>query len=120
MGAIRREDVPVAIQTEDAEVRIAEAGEMAAAFFTLKQGADFGPALAGLPDDMCQCPHWGYILKGKIKMKTSSGDEYYEAGQAFYWPPGHSPSAMEDTEYIDFSPTEDFANVIRHITGDAG
>ena len=52
MSAITREDVPVAIQTEDAEVRIVEVGEMAAAFFTLKQGADFGPALAGLPDNM--------------------------------------------------------------------
>ena len=119
MGAITREDVPVTIETEDAEVRIVEVGEMAAAFFSLKQGADFGPALAGLPDDMCQCPHWGYIIKGRIKMKTKAGDEVYEAGQAFYWPPGHSPSAMEDSEYVDFSHREDFAAVIRHIMGGA-
>ena len=120
MTAIKREDVPVAIQTDDAEVRMSEVGEMTVAFFQLKKGADFGPALAGLPDDMCQCPHWGYVLKGRIKMKTTSGDEFYEAGEAFYWPPGHSPSAVEDTEYVDFSPSEDFAAVIRHIMGGAG
>src|SRR4029079_6295088 len=60
--AIKRDDVPVAIQTDDAEVRMSEVGEMTVAFFQLKKGADFGPALAGLPDDMCQCPHWGYVL----------------------------------------------------------
>ena len=117
MGAIKSEDVPVAIQTDDAEVRMQEVGQMTVALFRLKKGADFGPALAGLPDDMCQCPHWGYVLKGRIKMKTQSGDELYEAGQAFYWPPGHSPSALEDTESVDFSPSDDFAAVIRHITG---
>ena len=120
MGGIKREDLPVALETDDAEVRISEVGEMTLGFFRLKQGADFGPALAGLPDDMCQCPHWGYVLKGRIKMKTKSGDEFYEAGQAFYWPPGHSPSALEDSEYVDFSPSEDFAAVVRHITGGAG
>jgi hypothetical protein len=119
MGAIERDDLPVAIQTDDAEVRMSEVGEMTVAFFRLKEGADFGPALAGLPDDMCQCPHWGYILKGRIKMTTVSGDELYEAGQAFYWPPGHSPSALEDTEYVDFSPTDEFNHVINHITAAA-
>jgi hypothetical protein len=119
VGAIDHEDLPVTIQTDDAEVRMSDVGEMTVAFFRLKQGADFGPALAGLPEDLCQCPHWGYILKGRIKMKTRSGDEIYQAGQAFYWPPGHSPSALEDTEYVDFSPKEDFAAVIRHITGGA-
>jgi hypothetical protein len=119
MGAIKRDDVPVAIQTDDVELRMSEVGEMTVAFFRLKKGADFGPALAGLPDDMCQCPHWGYVLKGRIKMKTKSGVEFYEGGQAFYWPPGHSPSAVEDTEYVDFSPSEDFAAVIRHISGGA-
>lgn len=49
MGAIKREDLPIAIQTDDAEVRMSEVGEMTVAFFQLKQGADFGPALAGFP-----------------------------------------------------------------------
>jgi hypothetical protein len=120
VGAIDWEEVPVAIQTDDAEVRLSEVGEMTAAFFRLKRGADFGPALAGLPDDMCQCPHWGYVIKGRLKMKTRFGDEFYEAGQAFYWPPGHSPSAAQDTEYVDFSPSEAFAAVIRHVRGEGG
>jgi hypothetical protein len=39
VGAIKSEDVPVAIQTDDAEVRMQEVGEMTVAFFRLKEGA---------------------------------------------------------------------------------
>lgn len=119
MGVIKREDVPVAIQDDNAELRMSEVGEMTVAFMRLKKGADFAPALVGLPDDLCQCPHWGYLLKGRIKMKTKDGEEIYEAGQAFYWPPGHAPEALEDSEYVDFSPTEEFNTVIRHIQAQA-
>jgi hypothetical protein len=34
---------------------------MAAEYVQLPAGADFTPMLEGLPDDMCQCPHWGYV-----------------------------------------------------------
>ena len=86
-------------------------------FVEIQKGTDLGPALVGLPGDLCQCPHWGYMLKGRVMMRTESGEELYEAGQVFYWPPGHAPVALEDSEYVDFSPTEEFANVIRHLTG---
>ena len=117
MKAFEREEVPIAIETDDAELRTMEAGDMTVAFMTLKEGADFSPALAGLPGDSCQCPHWGYMLKGKLQMKTDDGDQVYEAGQAFDWGPGHVPVALEDTEYVDFSPTEEFQAVIKHIQG---
>jgi hypothetical protein len=118
MGAMTSNDLPVAIETEDAQLRTSEAGEMTVAFMHLHKGADFGPALVGLPDDLCQCPHWGYMLKGRLKMNTTGGEEIYEAGQAFYWPPGHAPVALEDCEYVEFSPTQEFAKVIRHIRGE--
>jgi hypothetical protein len=117
MRAIEREDVPVAIQDDNVELRMSEVGEMTVAFMKIKEGTDFAPALVGLPDDLCQCPHWGYMLKGRVKMKTKDGEQVYEAGQAFYWGPGHAPEALEDSEYVDFSPTEEFQAVIRHIQG---
>lgn len=76
---------------------------------------DLRPVLKGLPDDLCQCAHWGYILKGKVRMYTRTGHDDYEAGQAFYWAPGHAPEMLEDSEYVDFSPTRDFDEVIEHI-----
>jgi len=79
--------------------------------------AELGPALVGLPDDLCPCPHWGYLLSGRLLMRTADGDREYRAGQAFYWAPGHAPRALEDSEYVDFSPTADFAKVVAHIQG---
>ena len=116
-----REDVPVAIEGGGVELRMHEVGGgMTTAFVRLPKGADLGPALKGLPDDLCQCPHWGYLLKGRLKMRTKQGEEVYEAGQAFYWSPGHAPVALEDTEYVDFSPTAEFQQVIDHIKSQGG
>jgi hypothetical protein len=119
--ALAREDVPVAIEGGGVELRMREAGGgMTAAFVRLPKGADLGPALKGLPDDLCPCPHWGYLLKGRLKMRTTQGDEIYAAGQAFYWSPGHAPVAIEDTEYVDFSPTREFNQVVDHIKSQGG
>ena len=79
MEAFEKQDVPVAIETDDAQLRTTEAGDITVAFMTLKQGADFGPALQGLPDDKCQCPPWGYMLRGRLRMTTNDGEQVYEA-----------------------------------------
>jgi hypothetical protein len=116
MTGITRGDAPIAIEGDGVELRMrAVGGDMTAAFVRLPKGADLRPALAGLPDDRCQCPHWGYMVAGRLRMHTASGPEDYEAGQAFYWGPGHAPEALEDAEYVDFSPTREFTPVIEHI-----
>ena len=120
MGVINRDDVPVAIKDDNVELRMSEVGEMTVSFIRLKEGTDMTPAFAGLPDDQCQCPHWGYMLEGTLKMKTSNGDEIYEAGQPFYWSPGHVPVAVTDCAYVDFSPTREYNEVIQHISGQGG
>ncbi|MFJ3921484.1 hypothetical protein [Streptomyces sp. NPDC090022] len=117
MTATTRQETPVAIEGGGVELRTQEVGgDLSVAFVRLPQGADLRPAVKGLPDDLCPCPHWGYMLKGRLKMVTKDGEEVYEAGQAFYWPAGHAPVALEDCEYVDFSPTDAFASVIDHIT----
>ena len=83
----------------------AELGEYVINFVEFRQDIDGTPLLKGLPDDRCQCPHWGYVVKGKITMRFPHGDEVYEAGDAFYTPPGHIPLAEAGTEYVQFSPT---------------
>ena len=50
-----------------------------------------------------------------LRMHTSDGHHDYGAGQAFYWSPGHAPEALEDCEYIDFSPSAELARVVEHI-----
>lgn len=121
MKALSRQEVPVVIEGDGLEVRLREiGGGMSTSFIRLPEGADLAPALKGLTDDRCQCPHWGYVLKGRIQMRTPAGDHVYEAGQAVYWAPGHVPVALEDSEYVDFSPTDEFNEVIDHIRAQGG
>ncbi|MFI5508728.1 hypothetical protein ACIA48_14740 [Mycobacterium sp. NPDC051804] len=111
-------DIPVAVGGDGVDFRSQEVGEMSIAWVKLAAGADLRPALAGLPGDMCQCPHWGYMLNGQLRMHTPTGPLTYSAGEAFYWAAGHAPEAVTDCEYIDFSPTEELKTVLRHVTGD--
>ena len=116
MTSATRNDVPVAIEGNGDELRTMPiGGGMSVGYIHLPQGADKGPAFKGLTDDACQCPHWGYLLKGKLRMRTATGSETYEAGQAYYWAPGHVPEALEDCDFVEFSPTEDFEPVITHV-----
>lgn len=119
MYAIDRDEVPVNIEGGGVELRTRVVGEMTVAFVKLKEGTDLSPATKGLPDDLCPCPHWGYMLKGRLAMTTRTGRQVYRAGQAFYWGPGHAPVALDDCEYVDF-PTAEFDAVIRHLKGEAG
>lgn len=119
MQAIDRNELPIALEAEGVEVRAGEVGELTAGWFRFAEGVDLGPAPVGLPDDRCPCPHWGYLLKGRLLMRTADRDQEYRAGQAFYWAPGHVPVALEDCEYVDFSPTRDLARVVEHIQGGA-
>jgi hypothetical protein len=66
---------------------------------------NLAPLLKGLPDDRCQCPHWGYLFKGKIVVRYADHEEIIQAGQAFYMPPGHAPEALEACEIMQFSPS---------------
>jgi hypothetical protein len=63
--------------------------------------------LVGMPDDRCQCPHWGYVLKGRLTYRFADHDEVFVAGDAFYLPPGHIPLADAGSELVQFSPSEE-------------
>jgi len=76
-------------------------------FVTFRQDIDGTPLLKGLPDDRCQCPHWGYVLKGRFTYQFADHEEVFEAGDAFYLPPGHIPFADAGSELVQFSPTEE-------------
>jgi hypothetical protein len=78
-------------------------------FVSITQSHDLGPMLASLPGGNCPCPHWGYVLKGRLIVRYPDREEIIEAGDAFYMPPGHAPEAEEGTELIQFSPTEQLA-----------
>ena len=75
---------------------------------TFKVDIDGTPLMKGLPGDHCNCPHWGYVFKGKVTFRFGDREETFEAGDAFYAPPGHVPVENEPgTEYLQFSPSDE-------------
>ena len=121
MTAIAREDAQTLLEGGGVEIRARElGGDMTVAFIRVPAGWDLAPLLVGLPDDLCQCPHWGYLLSGRLKLATKDGDEIFEAGQAMYWSPGHAPAALEDSEYVELSPTAEFIVLVGHVQAQMG
>jgi hypothetical protein len=76
-------------------------------FVSIRQDSDLTPLLKGLPGDSCQCPHWGYLFKGKLTVRYADHEEVIQAGDAFYMPPGHVPAAAAGSEFVQFSPSDE-------------
>ena len=74
-------------------------------FVSFAADADLDGPLQSLPGGACQCPHWGYVIAGRMRFVFADGEETYEAGDAFYTPPGHIPLAAAGTEFVQFSPS---------------
>ena len=94
------------------ESRSEELGGYMVEFSSFREDADATPLFKGLPDDRCQSPHWGYVLKGKLTFKYADREETYEAGDAYYGPPGHIPQVTAGTEVVEFSPTEEYSRTL--------
>jgi hypothetical protein len=90
-----------------AEDRTEEFGGYTMNFVSVRQQTDLAPLLKGLPGDSCQCPHWGYMFKGRMTIRYADREEVIEAGDAFYLPPGHVPAGDAGSEFVQFSPTDE-------------
>jgi hypothetical protein len=92
--------------------RLAEWGGMIVSYETFPKGVDATPLFKGLPDDMCQSPHWGYLLTGRVRIKRRDGDFVLKTGDVYYLEPGHVPVFEEDTEILEFSPKKEYQMTI--------
>lgn len=92
-------------------------GRISGEYFTLAAGVDTTDLFRGLEQDCCQCPHWGFVLSGRVTTTTPGGtQETVEANDLFYWPPGHNVRVDADAELIMFSPQDEHSLVIGHMT----
>jgi len=115
MGKISKEGAPDVMTLDGYEGHFGELGGYTVGFETYTADADLSALFKGLPDDRCQCPHWGVVLKGKLKYSSADGDIVVEAGEAYYVPPGHLPYLYAGTEVIEFSPTHELQQTMAVI-----
>jgi len=88
------------------------AGGYEFSFLNFREEGDLEGLLKGLPDDKCICPHWGYVTSGTVTFTfTDKHAETFEAGDAFYVEPGHTPVISAGTEVLLISPEEESAVV---------
>src|SRR5687768_18393618 len=95
----------IAIEGVDARLENLEGG-YTVCFESHMADADLADLFRGLPDDRCQLPRWGYVLEGKVLFRFADREETYEAGDAYYVPPGHTPVYYAGAEIVEFSPTD--------------
>lgn len=89
-------------------------------FVSIRQSHSLATMLAGLPGDACQCPHWGYLMSGKLTVSyVDRPDEVFEGGDAFYMSPGHVPSAEAGSEFVQFSPKDQLAETLAAMMANA-
>ena len=120
---IAKEDVPIRINSPGAVARVQKDfgdasgyGKFGGEYFSLGAGADIAPLLKGLEGDLCQSPHWGYLIQGVLTITyADNSEEVIKSGDLFYWPPGHTVKVSEDAEIILFSPQDEHGEVIDHL-----
>jgi hypothetical protein len=95
-------------EMEGYEGHFSELGGYTVGFETYTSDSDPSALFRGLPDDHCQCPHWGVVLKGRLTYRYSDGtEETITEGEAYYARPGHLPYLYAGSEVVEFSPTGD-------------
>lgn len=125
---VARQDVDVQMAIPGAVIRqrkglgdVTGFGTISGEYFTLSAGVDTTPLFEGLEGDLCQCPHWGYVLSGQITTTDAAGaQETVKAGDLFYWPPGHNVLVEADAEIVMFSPQDEHSLVIDHMIEKVG
>ena len=104
------------------EGRTVDWGDFRVAFETMP--ASFPPdesPFAGLPDDRCQCPHWGYLIKGSFRVSyRGEPDEIVRAGDAYHLRPGHFVQTLEPVELLELSPVAEHDRTMGTIARNLG
>jgi hypothetical protein len=120
---VAKEQVDVKMQIPGAVIRQRKdfgdatgLGMISGEYFSLSAGVDTTPLFQGLDGNLCQSPHWGYVLEGRITTTDADGKkETVNASDLFYWPPGHNVKVDADAEIIMFSPQHEHSHVIDHM-----
>lgn len=125
---VTKNDVEVKMQIPGAVVRqhtefgsVNGFDKISGEYFSLAKGVDTKPLFMGLEGNVCQCPHWGYVLSGQVTTTDAKGmKETVKQHDLFYWPPGHNVMVDADAELIMFSPQREHSKVIDHMKQKTG
>ena len=110
------QDLPVAAEMPEGTIRQVNWGNMILETGHIVKDGNGEELFKGLPDDRCQCPHWGYIIKGQMRFKFADHEEVYNAGDVYYAAAGHIPYLSAGCEYIELSPAEEYRKTMEVVS----
>lgn len=102
--------------------RSAKWGDMEVGY-TTTEPLDCTPVYAGLPGGVCPCPHYGFVFSGSVRCVypgTDWPEEKAEAGEVYYFQPGHILMYDEPAEILEFNPAAQLGLLMDHIERLAG
>ncbi len=106
-------DLPAVIESPQGVWRMTEWQGMNIEYMSFQEEVDAGPLLLhGLPDSLCSCPHWGYVIRGQVRIVFADHEEVFSAGDICYIAPEHRPVFGADTEFVAFSLAESYRPVM--------
>ena len=86
-----------------AAIRGSDWGDLRSTVVSMPAGTDARPLFKGLPDDRCPAPHWGYVIKGQLRVIYADREEVLRTGDLYYLQPGHTADVEADFEGVEFS-----------------
>lgn len=109
-------DLPILVESPGMASRFAHWGELDIAVETIAAGRDSTQLFHRVfPDGRCPVPHWGYLVKGRMRIKYPDREEVISAGEAWYMRPGHIPTTEEDVVDIVFTLAGEYQKVMAAI-----
>jgi hypothetical protein len=106
MPRTRKAEAPTLLDEPEVTGHYVELGSYTVSFETFHTDTDPAPLFRGLPDDRCQCPHWGLVVSGRLDVRYADREESLVEGDVYFVAPGHLPHPHAGTEVIEFSPTD--------------
>ena len=83
MPSINQSTADASIDLDGYKSHYATAGAMTVTIEHYIDTSDPSSLFVGLPDDACQCPHWGFVQAGRMAFRYTDGSvETIEAGSA--------------------------------------
>ena len=95
-------------------------GDMVVGLTTVPGPADCTELYRGLPGDVCGCPHYGYMISGRLRCVYPGSDwpdEVASAGEIYFFPAGHVLIYEEASEVVEFNPADALTRLMLHIEG---
>ena len=107
--------LPVAFDLPEIKCRFEDLGDMSVEVSEVAKTFDPAPMFKGLRDDRCQCPHWGYVIRGNVRFRFADREEVYKAGELYYVEPGHTPVFEAGALFLEYSPKDKIKETLKVV-----